>query len=397
MAAQTDNPPRQIPIAGVRFFEIGKLYHFSHAHLPDLQVGEFVIVETTRGQQMGQVMNLLDGGADGHPRDYKPILRKATPQDLMQQKNWQTREPEALITCREKAAELGGFENAKFVAAQYNYNGTLLTFLFSAEDKLHTTKLRSAIQRSFKAKVELRQVGPRDVAKSLGGMGACGITRCCSTFLTDFSPISIKMAKAQGISLNPSEITGMCGRLRCCLLYEYEQYVQARKELPKRNKRVGTPLGEGKVIDVHPLQDAVSVLIEDTRHLVQREDLIPMEEWEAFKAAAAADAAAEAEIEAQAEADTEAEIERRRTTRQSYSRPPRSSAPRSSAPPSDDAAERPDQEKDDSASPSSRGDQSSQRRGRGGRRRGRSRRSKRRSTPDQGNQSNQSKRDDSSI
>jgi cell fate regulator YaaT (PSP1 superfamily) len=104
-------------------------------------------------------------------------------------------------------------------------------------------------------------------------MGACGIPRCCSTFLTDFSPISIKMAKAQGISLNPTEITGMCGRLRCCLIYEYEQYVEARKQLPKRNKRVGTPHGEGKVIDVHPLRDAVTVLVEDAV-CYRREDLI---------------------------------------------------------------------------------------------------------------------------
>jgi hypothetical protein len=144
------------------------------------------------------------------------------------------------------------------------------------------------LQRSFRAKVELRQIGPRDVAKLLGGMGACGIPRCCSTFLTDFSPISIKMAKAQGISLNPTEITGMCGRLRCCLIYEYEQYVEARKQLPKRNKRVGTPHGEGKVIDVHPLRDAVTVLVNDTHYLVSREDLIPLDELQALQAKAEA-------------------------------------------------------------------------------------------------------------
>ncbi len=101
--------------------------------------------------------------------------------------------------------------------------------------------------------IDFRRIGPRDVAKIIGGMGACGIEmRCCSTFLTEFSPISIRMAKAQGVSLDPSEITGMCGRLRCCLIYEYEQYVEARKHLPKRNKRVVTPEGEGKVIDSLP-------------------------------------------------------------------------------------------------------------------------------------------------
>ena len=275
-------------IAGVRFFEIGKLYHFGCGHLPDLMVGDQVVVETTRGRQLGQVMNILPPAETDTDRDYKPILRKATPTDLMSQKLWKAREVEAWIDCRDKAAELGDFNDVKFIAAQYNFDGTLLTVLFSAEDKLNTAKLRSTLQRSHKAKIELRQIGPRDVAKLLGGMGACGIPRCCSTFLTDFSPISIKMAKAQGISLNPSEITGMCGRLRCCLIYEYEQYVEARKHLPKRNKRVGTPHGEGRVIDVYPLRDAVSVLVEETRHVVSREELIPIEEWEALKAKAEA-------------------------------------------------------------------------------------------------------------
>ena len=284
----TDNAQQVPAIAGVRFHEIGKLYHFACDHLENLLVGEFVIVETTRGTQLGQVMNLLDAESADDQREFKPILRKATPKDLMNQKLWKARENDALDSCREKAAQLGGLETTKFVAAQYNFDGSLLTFLFSAEDKVNTNRLRSSLQRSFKAKVELRQIGPRDVAKLLGGMGACGITRCCSTFLTDFSPISIKMAKAQGISLNPSEITGMCGRLRCCLVYEYEQYAAARKQLPKRNKRIGTPHGEGRVIDVHPLQDAVTVIVDDTRHLVEREEIIPMDEWEALQAKAAA-------------------------------------------------------------------------------------------------------------
>jgi cell fate regulator YaaT (PSP1 superfamily) len=285
MAVHNDHAPHAAAnwIAGVRFFEIGKLYHFSCRHVPELRVGDYVIVETTRGRQLGQVMNLVSPDEVGNGRSYKPILRKATPADLLSQKTWKGREAEALVNCREKAAEVGGFGDAKFIAAQYNFDGTLLTFLFSAEDKLNTSRLRTQLQRSYKAKVELRQVGPRDVAKVIGGMGACGIPRCCSTFLTDFSPISIRMAKSQGISLNPSEITGMCGRLRCCLLYEYEQYVEARKHLPKRKKRIGTPYGEGRVIDVLPMSDSVVVLIDDTRYTVKREEIIPMEEWEALK------------------------------------------------------------------------------------------------------------------
>src|SRR5258708_3370182 len=170
-----------------------------------------------------------------------------------------------------------------FHAAQYSNDGSNLNILFSANDnKINTNKLRGALSTIYKAKIELRQVGPRDEAKLIGGFGACGITRCCSTFLTDFSPISIKMAKAQGISLNPTEITGMCGRLRCCLVYEYEQYVQARKDLPKRNKREGTPHGDGKVVDIHPLQDSVTVLVEEAYFTVKREDLTPLDEFEAL-------------------------------------------------------------------------------------------------------------------
>ena len=152
--------------------------------------------------------------------------------------------------------------------------------MFSAEQKIDTAVLEKRLQRKFEARIEMRQIGPRDVAKLLGGFGACGITRCCSTFLTDFSPISIKMAKAQGISLNPSEITGMCGRLRCCLVFEYEQYVEARRQLPRRNKRVGTPHGEGRVLDQLPLRDAVLVEVgEGVRKVVEREDIIPLEEF----------------------------------------------------------------------------------------------------------------------
>lgn len=267
-------------VAGVRFHKVGKLYHFDYSTCPDLQAGDFVIVETARGRQMGQVVGFTPAE---NGRDHKTIMRMATPRDLLLKQYWEEKQAQALERCREKAAQIGGFDNVKFVAAHYNYDGSLLTFLLTAEDKVNTSRLWNELSRMFPAQVELRQIGPRDVAKLLGGFGACGEDRCCSTFLTDFSPISIKMAKAQGISLNPSEITGMCGRLRCCLVYEYEQYVEARKHLPKKNKRVMTPQGEGKVLDVYPLQDAVTVLIEDARVLVKREDIMPLEEWEALQ------------------------------------------------------------------------------------------------------------------
>lgn len=273
---------RQHTVAGIRFHRVGKLYHFDYGAFPDLQVGDHVIVDTARGRQMGQIVSFTP--ADESRRDNKPILRPATPRDLALKQHWELQQDEALELCEQKAQQIGGFREAKFVAAHYNYDGSMLTFLFTAEDKINTGKLANELGRVFPdTQVELRQIGPRDVAKLLGGFGACGETRCCSTFLTDFSPISIKMAKMQGISLNPSEITGMCGRLRCCLVYEYEQYVEARKQLPKRNKRIGTPHGEGKVLDVFPLQDAVSVLVEETRYFLKREEIIPLEEWEALQ------------------------------------------------------------------------------------------------------------------
>ena len=285
LQTETTSTTSQLPvrIAGVRFQKLGKLYHFDCSDFPALNAGDFVIVETVRGRQMGQVMGFVDPNAASE-REYKTILRIATPRDLLLKQTWESRQLEALITCREKASQLGGLEECKFLDAQYNYDGTNLTILFSASDnKVNTNKLRTALSTIYKAKIDLRQIGPRDEAKIIGGAGACGITRCCSTFLTEFSPISIKMAKAQGISLNPSEITGMCGRLRCCLVYEYEQYVEARKELPKRNKRVGTPFGEGKVVDIHPLQDAVTVLVEEAFHMVKREELTPLDEYEALE------------------------------------------------------------------------------------------------------------------
>ncbi len=274
---------RPATVAGVRFSKVGKLYHFEYSAYPDLKVGDFVIVETARGRQMGQIMGFIAPGED-ETREHRPILRPATPRDLVLKQQWELKQNEALEVCREKAGRVGGLDNAKFVAAQYNYDGSLLTFIFTAEDKVNTGRLWNELNRVFSStQIELRQVGPRDVAKLLGGYGACGELRCCSTFLTDFSPISIKMAKVQGISLNPSEITGMCGRLRCCLVYEYEQYVEARQVLPKKNKRVGTPMGEGKVIDVHPLQDAVTVLTEEGFHMVKREDIVPLEELRALE------------------------------------------------------------------------------------------------------------------
>jgi cell fate regulator YaaT (PSP1 superfamily) len=274
-------------IVGIRFQKVGKVYHFDASRDPGIQVGDFAVVETSRGRQLGEIVQII---GDPHPPpegSWKSIHRKATPRDLVMRQLWQRKEVEAMINCRAKAAELK-LTDVKIVAAEYTFDGSRLSFLYSTEtgEKVDLRALRNAIQRTYpKSRVELRQVGPRDVAKILGGLGACGLeTRCCSMFLTDFSPISIKMAKEQGISLTPSEITGMCGRLRCCLIYEYEQYVEARKQLPKRGKLVGTPKGEGKVVDIFPLKDSALVDLEEHGVLeFTREQLQPWDELEALR------------------------------------------------------------------------------------------------------------------
>ena len=281
----------QTNIIGVRFTKIGKIYHFDSSTLPDVKKGEHVIVDTARGKHLGEVVQVLEEAPAQPEGGWKSVERRANPRDLLLQQSWQSKQTEAMINCRARASELR-LRDVKIVTAEYNYDGSRLAFLFSteSEEKADLKSLKKDMSNLYpNTHVEMRQIGPRDVAKFLGGMGACGIeTRCCSKFLTDFSPISIKMAKEQGISLTPNEITGMCGRLRCCLIYEYEQYVEARKTLPKRNKRVVTPKGEGKVIDVIPMSDKVMVLIESGTDRPQsftftREEIEPWDELEALR------------------------------------------------------------------------------------------------------------------
>jgi cell fate regulator YaaT (PSP1 superfamily) len=278
-------------IIGVRFTKVGKIYHFDSSDLPDIKQGEHVIVDTIRGRHLGEVVQVLEEVPPQPEGGWKHVERRANPRDLLLQQSWQAKQVEAMINCRARVSELQ-LKDVKIVAAEYNYDGSRLSLLFSteSEDKPDLKSLKKDMSQLYSnSHVELRQIGPRDVAKFLGGMGACGIeTRCCSQFLTDFSPISIKMAKEQGISLTPNEITGMCGRLRCCLIYEYEQYAEARKTLPKRNKRVVTPKGEGKVIDVFPMNNKVVVLIESgtdrpEQVTFDRDEIQPWDELEALR------------------------------------------------------------------------------------------------------------------
>lgn len=293
MTLATSTPTRAL--IGVRFMRVSKVYHFDASGFA-VQPGDRVIVETTRGRQLGEVVNLVDRAAAAPPEGgYKAIEGLATPRDLALQQYWQSKETEAMINCRARAHELR-LTDIKVARAEYSFDGSRLTFLLSGPDdgsgRLETKSLKDDMQAQYPGHlVALRQIGPRDVAKLLGGMGACGLeTRCCSMFLTEFSPVSIKMAKEQGLSLTSEEITGMCGRLRCCLVYEYEQYVAARKTLPKRNKPVLTPKGPGKVRDVNPLKETVFVEIMDgeQRRVFEfpKDDLQPADELAALQAKA---------------------------------------------------------------------------------------------------------------
>ena len=278
-------------IVGIRFTKVGKIYHFDTSAVPDVGVGEHVIVDTSRGRHLGEVVQVVNETTPKPDGGWRSVERRATPRDLLLLQSWQSKQTEAMINCRARAAELG-LSQVKIVAAEYNYDGSRLAFLFNTEgeEKVDLKSLKKDMHALHpNTHIEMRQIGPRDVAKIIGGMGACGLeTRCCSKFLTDFSPISIKMAKEQGISLTPNEITGMCGRLRCCLIYEYEQYVEARKQLPKRNKRVVTPKGEGKVVDVLPMSNKVIVLLEGEEgkrytESFDNQELQPWDELEALR------------------------------------------------------------------------------------------------------------------
>lgn len=281
---------QSLKIVGVRFSKVGKIYHFDAANIENLRLGDIAVVETSRGWQLGEVILFVDQPEKPAEGGWKPINRLATPKDLIQWQSWQEKQSEVVEECVKRVKELK-LVGIKVVSSEYSFDGSRLTILFSSdsEEKAELKSLRADMQKRYTpAQVELRQIGPRDVAKIMGGMGACGLeSRCCSQYITEFSSISIKMAKEQGISLTPTEITGMCGRLRCCLLYEYENYLEAKKTLPKKNKRVITPNGEGKVIDVYPMREAILVdLPEIGRREFHKDEVKLVDEGEVLEKAA---------------------------------------------------------------------------------------------------------------
>jgi cell fate regulator YaaT (PSP1 superfamily) len=248
-------------VIGVRFNPATKVYYFDAVGYEDLVAGEAVVVETARGEEVGRVIvashQVTDAEIVGR---LKQVRRRASALDLTQMAFYKHKEREALERCKEKVAE--HHLPMKGVRAEYNYDGRQLVFFFTAEKRIDFRVLVQDLARSFKARIELRQIGVRDEAKLVGGIGKCGLALCCVTWLTDFEPVSIKMAKQQDLPLSPMEISGVCGRLLCCLAYENAHYAEAKKRLPKWGEMVDTPQGRGKVVDVNAIKDTVHVELE---------------------------------------------------------------------------------------------------------------------------------------
>ncbi len=264
-------------VVSVRFSRVNKAYYFD-ANGFDLDIDDYVIVESIRGRQIGKVVQVKnDFENDGEP--LKAVIRPASPKDLVAKELFNQKRDEAISFARKRLTELN-LDGVKILDAEFSFDGSRLQVNYCSDndEKVDLKSLKFDLLRNFPSviAIDLRQLGPRDVAKTIPGMGACGLAcRCCCQYLTEFSSISIKMAKEQGISLTPAEITGMCGRLRCCLVYENDYYVECRKRLPKKNKRVITPQGEGKVVEVFPLRDAILVEIPEVgRREFKREQLI---------------------------------------------------------------------------------------------------------------------------
>jgi cell fate regulator YaaT (PSP1 superfamily) len=215
-------------IVGVCFQPTGKLLYCDANDIP-LQAGDYVVVDTSHGLDLARV---IIPEAKVQTSDLAepliPVLRRAQPEDL--EKAQQNQEKETLIRCKEMVTKLG--LRMKPLSAHYNLDGSHLVILFSARERVDFRGLVRKLNRSLKTRVELRQVGPRDEAKLVGGLGKCGFPLCCQNFLTDFVPVSIKMAKEQGLALNPMKISGLCGRLLCCLAFEDKEYATMKKEMP---------------------------------------------------------------------------------------------------------------------------------------------------------------------
>ena len=246
-----------VRVAGVRFKNAGKVYYFDPDQF-EVKLNDNVIVETARGLEFGTVtMEITEIKEDDVVQPLKKIVRIAGEEDEKRHEENEKKKSKALNLCQEKI-EKHGLE-MKLIDVEYTFDNNKIIFYFTADGRVDFRELVKDLASVFKMRIELRQIGVRDEAKMLGGIGSCGKSLCCSTWLSDFEPVSIKMAKVQNLSLNPTKISGICGRLMCCLKYENDVYMELRKGLPDHGEKVKTKDGMGKVVDTNILESKVKV------------------------------------------------------------------------------------------------------------------------------------------
>lgn len=250
-----------IKVIGVRFRHVGKIYYFDPKDYPICE-GDHVIVETARGVEYGfVVLGPREVSEEKVIQPLKSVIRVATPKDDAREENNRKKEKEAFQICLKKIREHN--LDMKLIEAEYTFDNNKVLFYFTADGRIDFRELVKDLAAVFKTRIELRQIGVRDETKILGGIGICGRPLCCPTFLSEFAPVSIKMAKEQNLSLNPTKISGVCGRLMCCLKNEQETYEYLNKKLPAVGDYVTTPDGlKGEVSSVNVLRQLVKVLVD---------------------------------------------------------------------------------------------------------------------------------------
>ncbi len=256
----TTSTAQTVVVVGIRFRPAGRIYYFDPVE-QTFTTGQYVIVETVRGVEAGRVVIASKKIAESDLSDpLKPVLHLATEDELRMMLAYKSKEKDALMRCHERIVQ--HHLPMKLVEAEYTFDGSRLTFYFTADERVDFRALVRDLAATFRTRIELRQIGARDQAKLQGGIGPCGKTLCCSSWITDFGIVSIKMAKEQGLPLNPSKISGVCGRLMCCLSYENDNYIQAKRQMPQIGTFLDTPSGPGKVVSVNVPQNAVEVMLE---------------------------------------------------------------------------------------------------------------------------------------
>jgi cell fate regulator YaaT (PSP1 superfamily) len=248
-------------IVGIKFKGSGKIYYFKSDSLP-LRVGEKCIVETDKGLEIGIAAmarrKILKGLIQ---RPLKNVVRKASKEDIRQVENNEALEREAFEICQNKMREME--MPMKLIRVEFSFDAQRATFYFTSEGRIDFRELVKDLAHHFKIKIEMKQIGLRDEARILGGCGPCGRNLCCAGFLKDFEPVSIKMAKDQNLALNPVKISGVCGRLMCCLVYEHATYKELKKNLPQIGSNFDTTEGKGKIVKINLLQENAVVELED--------------------------------------------------------------------------------------------------------------------------------------